>query len=97
MVRGAAELRTKESDRIEGTVELVRSLGGGAEATEDGFAVVGIGRLQPGRVRTYGDHRLAMAAAVAAVAVDGSVVIEEAGVAGVSWPRFYDVMEGLWS
>ncbi len=97
VVRGAAELRTKESDRIEGTVELVRSLGGGAEATEDGFAVVGIGRLEPGRVRTYGDHRLAMAAAVAAVAVDGSVVIEEAGVAGVSWPRFYDVMEGLWS
>ena len=97
VVRGAAELRTKESDRIDGTVELVRSLGGGAEPTEDGFAVVGIGRLEPGRVRTHGDHRLAMAAAVAALAVDGSVVIEGAEVAGVSWPRFYEVMEGLWS
>ena len=97
VVRGAAELRTKESDRIEGTVELVRSLGGGAEATEDGFAVVGVGRLESGRVRTHGDHRLAMAAAVAALAVDGSVVIEAADVAAVSWPRFYEVMEGLWS
>jgi 3-phosphoshikimate 1-carboxyvinyltransferase len=97
VVRGAAELRTKESDRIIGTVDLVRALGGGAEPTNDGFAVVGVGRLDAGTVQARGDHRLAMAAAVAALAVDGTVVIEGAEAAGVSWPRFYDVMEGLWS
>jgi 3-phosphoshikimate 1-carboxyvinyltransferase len=97
VVRGAAELRTKESDRIAGTVGLVRSLGGAAEPTDDGFAVVGTGSLDPGRVATHGDHRLAMAAAVAAVVVEGTVVVEDAGVAGVSWPGFYEVMEGLWS
>ena len=97
VVRGAAELRTKESDRITGTVDLVRGLGGGAEPTDDGFAVVGVGRLDAGAVEARGDHRLAMAAAVAALAVDGTVVIEGAEAAGVSGPRFYDVMEGLWS
>jgi 3-phosphoshikimate 1-carboxyvinyltransferase len=97
VVRGAAELRTKESDRIAGVVDLVRRLGGGAEPTEDGFAVVGIGGLDPGVVRAGGDHRLAMAGAVAALAVTGTVVIEGAEAAGVSWPKFYDVMEGLWS
>lgn len=96
-VRGAAELRTKETDRIAGTVDLIGSLGGAAEPTDDGFAVVGIGRLEPGTVFTNGDHRLAMAGAVAAVAVDGAVVIEDAEAAGVSWPGFYEVMEGLWS
>ncbi|CAN5271920.1 3-phosphoshikimate 1-carboxyvinyltransferase [soil metagenome] len=96
-VRGAAELRTKETDRIAGTVDLIGSLGGAAEPTDDGFAVVGIGRLEPGTVFTNGDHRLAMAGAVAAVAVDGAVVIEDAEAAGVSWPDFYEVMEGLWS
>lgn len=97
VVRGAAELRTKESDRIAGTVDLIRRLGGGAEATADGFAVVGIGRLDPGTVRSRGDHRLAMAAAVAAFAVDGAVLIEDADAVSVSWPGFYQGMERLWS
>lgn len=97
VVRGAAELRTKESDRIAGTVDLIRRLGGGAEATEDGFAVVGMGELDPGTVHSRGDHRLAMAAAAAAVAVDGAVVIEDADAVSVSWPGFYEVMERLWS
>jgi 3-phosphoshikimate 1-carboxyvinyltransferase len=97
VVRGAAELRTKESDRISGIVDLVRGLGGGAEPTDDGFVVVGVGSLDGGAVQARGDHRLAMAGAVAALAVEGTVVIEGAEAAGVSWPRFYDVMEGLWS
>ena len=55
VVRGAAELRTKESDRITGTVDpLVRGLGGGAEPTDDGFAVVGVGRLDAGAVQARG-------------------------------------------
>lgn len=96
-VRDAAELRAKESDRIATTVELIRSLGGGAEPTEDGFAVVGTGFLEPGLVESAHDHRIAMAAGVAAIGVDGSVGIGDATVAGVSWPGFYEVVEALWS
>ena len=75
-VTDAAELRAKESDRIASTVEMIRALGGGAEPTEDGFAVVGTGFLEPGRSTAPHDHRIAMAAGVAAIGVDGSVGIQ---------------------
>ena len=97
VVRDAAELRAKESDRIATTVAMIRALGGGAEATEDGFVVVGTGFLEPGAVDAAGDHRIAMAAGVAAVGVDGAVRVFDGDVAAVSWPGFYDVVEGLWS
>jgi len=96
-VAGAAELRTKESDRITATVDMIRSLGGGAEETEDGFVVVGTGFLEPGRVESRDDHRIAMSAAVAASRVKGSVEIEDPHVAAVSWPTFYDDLEALCS
>lgn len=97
VVRDAAELSAKESDRIASTVALIRSLGGGAEATGDGFAVVGTGFLEPGRVDSMGDHRIAMAAAVAAARVDGAVEIGDADCVAVSWPQYFDVVEALWS
>ncbi len=97
VVSDAAELRGKETDRISATVAMVHALGGGAEPTADGFVVVGTGRLDPGRVEARSDHRIAMAAAVAALLVDGAVTIEGAEAAAVSWPGFYDVLEGLWS
>ncbi|NIQ54848.1 MAG: 3-phosphoshikimate 1-carboxyvinyltransferase, partial [Gammaproteobacteria bacterium] len=70
---------------------------GGAEATEDGFSVVGTGFLEPGVVNAAGDHRIAMAAAVAATVVDGPVTITGADAAGVSWPGFFEQLEALWS
>jgi 3-phosphoshikimate 1-carboxyvinyltransferase len=97
VVRDAAELAAKESDRIASTVALIHALGGGAEPTPDGFAVVGTGFLDPGVVRSEGDHRIAMAAAVAAAGVDGGVQIHDADAAAVSWPGFFEVVEGLWS
>lgn len=97
VVRNAAELRTKESDRIATTVSMIRALGGGAEPTEDGFVVVGTGFLEPGNVDSRGDHRIAMAASVAAAAVDGAVTVTDAAAAGVSWPGFYEILERLWS
>jgi 3-phosphoshikimate 1-carboxyvinyltransferase len=96
-VRDAGELRAKESDRIAATVGLIRALGGGAEPTDDGFAVVGTGFLEPGLVETVRDHRIAMAAGVAAIGVPGDVVLDDATVASVSWPGFFEVVEGLWS
>lgn len=97
IVREAAELRVKESDRTLSTAAMIRALGGGAEATDDGFAVVGAGFLDGGTVEAAGDHRIAMAAAVAATAAGGPVTISGASVADISWPTFYDTMEAVWS
>ena len=96
-VGDAAELRVKESDRISSTCEMVRALGGGAEATSDGFEVVGLGRLEGGEVSTHGDHRIAMAAGVAATGTAGSVRILGSEAAAVSWPDFYETLDAVWS
>src|SRR5271167_1831916 len=68
IVRGAQELRVKESDRIEGVVTGLRGLGADIEATDDGFAVRGTGGLRGGQIDAHGDHRLAMLGAVAGLA-----------------------------
>lgn len=88
IVRGAAELRHKESDRIGGVVEALRALGGEAEAFEDGFAVTGTGGLRGGPVSARGDHRLAMLGAVAGLASAEGVTVDEFDAAGVSYPGF---------
>jgi len=96
-VTGAAELRAKESDRVAAAVRLVRSLGGAAEERPDGFVVTGGGRLQGGAVEAGGDHRTAMAAAVAAVAAQAEVNVGGYGAVAASWPCFAEALEGLWS
>jgi 3-phosphoshikimate 1-carboxyvinyltransferase len=96
-VADAGELRAKESDRIATTVEMINALGGGAQARADGFEVLGLGWLEGGVVQSAGDHRIAMAGAVAATAATGPITIAGASAAGVSWPRFYEALEALWS
>jgi len=96
-VRDAAELRVKESDRILSTCEMVRRLGGGAEPTNDGFEIVGLGWLDGGEVNSHGDHRIAMATAVAATQSRTPVTVSGADAAAVSWPDFYETLEALWS
>jgi 3-phosphoshikimate 1-carboxyvinyltransferase len=99
VVRDAAELRVKESDRIRSVVHMVHSFGGRAEELEDGFVVHGAAgeraRLHPADADSRGDHRIAMAAAVAACAVRGDSRIEGAEAASVSYPEFYSVLENL--
>lgn len=95
VVADAGTLRHKESDRIEGVVAMVRALGGTAEETPDGFIVTG-GSLKPGRVDSRQDHRLAMAAAVAAAAA-GRVEIHGMEVMAVSWPGFMNALDDAWS
>lgn len=97
LVADAHELRAKESDRIATTVAMVRALGGSIEATDSGFVVIGSGGLRGGTVDAHDDHRIAMAAAVAATAASGSVVIKGADAAGVSWPSFYGDLEAVCS
>jgi 3-phosphoshikimate 1-carboxyvinyltransferase len=88
VVRGAQELRVKESDRIEGVVEGLRGLGAEIEATPDGFAVRGNGGLRGGTLDARGDHRLAMMGAVAGLASREGVEVLGIEVASVSYPTF---------
>jgi 3-phosphoshikimate 1-carboxyvinyltransferase len=88
LVRGAGELRVKESDRIATVVEGLRGLGADVEATEDGFAVRGAGGLKGGVIDAAGDHRLAMMGAVAGLASREGVLVRGMEAAAVSYPGF---------
>jgi 3-phosphoshikimate 1-carboxyvinyltransferase len=90
IVRGAGELRVKESDRIATVVEGLRGLGAEIEALPDGFVVTGIGRLRGGRLDAHGDHRLALLGAVAGLASEDGVEVVGMEAADVSYPRFAD-------
>jgi 3-phosphoshikimate 1-carboxyvinyltransferase len=95
VVRGAGELRVKESDRIAGVVEGLRGLGGEIEALEDGFAVTGTGGLRGGSIDARGDHRLAMLGAVAGLASREGVEVFGMEAAEVSYPGFAEDLAGL--
>jgi len=95
VVRGAQELRVKESDRIAGVVEGLRGLGAEIEATPDGFAVRGNGGLRGGTLDARGDHRLAMMGAVAGLASREGVEVLGMEVASVSYPSFVEDLAEL--
>ncbi len=97
VVRGAQELRVKETDRIAGVVEGLRGLGADIEATEDGFVVRGGGGLRGGRIDARGDHRLAMMGAVAGLASREGVEVRGMDAAAVSYPSFTADLAGLCS
>ena len=86
-ITGAGEMRVKESDRIATTVAMLEALGVRAVATDDGMRIEG-GSLDGGSVETYGDHRIAMCAAVAALACSGSTEIIGWDAVDVSYPGF---------
>ena len=90
VVRGAQELRVKESDRIAGVVEGLRGLGADIEATDDGFAVRGTGGLRGGTIDAHGDHRMAMMGAVAGLASREGVEVVGMDAADVSYPGFVE-------
>lgn len=95
-ITGAVELRVKETDRIRAMVENLRSLGVGVEELEDGLVVPGSekGPLS-GRVRSFGDHRIAMAFGVLGALPGNHIEIDDADVAGVSFPGFWELLEEL--
>jgi 3-phosphoshikimate 1-carboxyvinyltransferase len=95
VVRGAAELRVKESDRIATVVDGLRGIGADIEASADGFAVRGSGGLRGGRIHAHGDHRLAMLGAVAGLASEEGVEVVGMEAASVSYPRFVSDLEAL--
>jgi len=91
-VRDAGELRIKETDRIRTIVDNLRRMGVAAEEFPDGFAVPGRQKFHAARFDSHGDHRIAMAFAVAALAADGESVIDGAEAASVSFPEFWETL-----
>jgi 3-phosphoshikimate 1-carboxyvinyltransferase len=88
VVRGAQELKVKESDRIATVVDGLSALGARIEATDDGFVVTGGGGLRGGRIASHGDHRLAMLGAIAGLASREGVEVDGMDAAAVSYPGF---------
>ena len=95
VVRGAQELRVKESDRFTGVVEGLRRLGATIEATGDGFVVTGTGGLRGGTIDAGGDHRMAMLGAVAGLASAEGVEVVGMEAAAVSYPSFLNDLASL--
>ena len=91
----AARLRLKESDRLQSTAAMLRALGAEAEELPEGLVIHGKPTLRGGTVDPRGDHRIAMAAAVAASVCRESVVIPGAECAAKSYPRFWEDLETL--
>ena len=91
-IRDASELRVKESDRIAVLVENLRKMGATVEERPDGLKVAGrsAGKLRGAEIEPHGDHRIAMAFAIAGLAADGPTTIRDAECAGVSFPTFYE-------
>ena len=88
-------LRMKESDRIAGTVKLIRDLGGEAEELPDGMIIKGTGKLKGGKADPCKDHRIAMAGAVAAFISEGSVIVSDAECVDKSYAAFWEDLSSL--
>jgi 3-phosphoshikimate 1-carboxyvinyltransferase len=96
VVRGASELRVKETDRIEAVAEELRRVGGHVRATRDGFRIRGVPtRLRGGVFDARGDHRLAMLGAVAGLSSREGIDLRGAEAVEVSFPGFFDVLGQL--
>jgi len=94
-IRDARELRVKESDRIAALAANLRAMGAHLEEREDGLKIPGGQKLHGAEVDSFGDHRIAMAFAVAALRAEGETKISRADAAVISYPGFFDTLESL--
>ncbi len=94
-IRDAKELRVKESDRIHAIVTNLRAMGARVEEHEDGLTVPGGQSLHGAEIDSLGDHRIAMAFAVAALRAEGETQIKGADAAVISFPAFFETLESL--
>jgi len=94
-IRDAKELRVKESDRIAAVAKNLRAMGAEVEEAEDGLKIPGGQALRGAEIDSFGDHRIAMAFAVAALRAEGETTIHHADAAVISCPGFYGALEGL--
>jgi 3-phosphoshikimate 1-carboxyvinyltransferase len=94
-VEGASELRVKETDRLHAILEGLKALGADVTELPDGFEIRGGRRLRPARLRSFGDHRMVMAWAVAALGVDGECSIDHLDQVKISYPGFWSTLDRL--
>ncbi|HEV2731234.1 MAG TPA: 3-phosphoshikimate 1-carboxyvinyltransferase [Terriglobales bacterium] len=94
-IRDARELRVKESDRIASLATNLRAMGARVEEREDGLKILGGQKLHGAEIDSFGDHRIAMAFAVAALRAEGTTKIRRADAAVISYPGFFDELERL--
>ena len=95
LLRGAKELRVKESDRIATIVNNFRNLGIEIEEYEDGFELTGPQKIKGGKVETHHDHRIAMAFTIAQLFTDEKIEIDHPACASVSFPDFYKLLDSI--
>lgn len=95
IIRDAAELKVKESDRIRTTADALRAAGVQVTPTEDGMIIEGGAPVHGARVDSCMDHRIAMSMSICALAADGPITIKDAGCAGISYPSFYSDLERI--
>ena len=89
MIYNAKRLKIKESDRLATTAAMLNGLGGNVTVTDDGLVIAPVETLHGGIVDGAGDHRIVMAAAIAATRADGDVIIKGAEAAEKSYPDFF--------
>ncbi|HEV2963264.1 MAG TPA: 3-phosphoshikimate 1-carboxyvinyltransferase [Candidatus Angelobacter sp.] len=94
-IRDAKELRVKESDRIAAVARNLRAMGAECEEREDGLRIPGNQKLHGAEIDSEGDHRIAMAFSVAALRAEGDSVIHGADAARISFPGFFQTLEGI--
>lgn len=94
-ITGASELRVKESDRVATTAAMLRSFGVAVEELPDGLVITGGGALHAGTVDSHGDHRIAMAGAILALAVDGTTSISGFEAVDTSYPGYLDTLRSV--
>lgn len=95
IIKDAEELKVKETDRITAVVDELKKLGANIEATEDGMIIEGPTPLHGANLKTYGDHRIGMMGAVAALITDGAVTLDDADCIAVSYPEFFEHIDAV--
>jgi 3-phosphoshikimate 1-carboxyvinyltransferase len=95
LIRDAGELRVKESDRIAALVHNLRAMGAAVEELPDGLAITGPTKLRGAAIDSFGDHRIAMAFAIAGLLANSPTTISEAECADISFPRFFETVSRL--
>lgn len=95
VIRDAAELRVKETDRISATVAWLQGAGIECEALEDGMVIQGSGHIGGGAFNSMDDHRIAMSIGIGALVADDPITVLDAGSASISYPEFWDEINAL--
>lgn len=95
IIRDAADLRAKESDRIATVTENLRAMGADITPTDDGMIIRGVKQLHGAQIHTHADHRIAMSFAVAALIAGGETVLDDESCVRISYPSFFGDLQGL--